>query len=196
MAGTVSVIGSIAAASGGGTTAWLGTGAALLALITAPTPRRASLLLGLSSVGLVTTAAFDGTLMLALTGSLALGGVTTEMLLGHWYLIDPRLPRWPLRRLALVGGLALVGDAILLAIGGWGSDQRSAVTVFMVMAVITTVLLVGVWFSLKEPAYTAVMAATGLSYLALLTALASTTIGRSLISEGETILEVPRLVVL
>lgn len=138
-------------------------------------------------------AALDGTLLLALSGSAALGGVTTEMLLGHWYLVDPRLPRWALRRLVIVGVLAMGIDAILLTVSGWRNDQGPAATVFVVTAVITIVLLGAVWFSLKEPAYSAVMAATGLSYLALLTGLAATTIGRSLISDGETILEVPRL---
>jgi hypothetical protein len=42
-------------------------------------------------------------------------------------------------------------------------------------------LMVGVWFSLRVPSYTGVMAATGLSYLATLTALGAVVIGRAVI---------------
>jgi hypothetical protein len=45
----------------------------------------------------------------------------------------------------------------------------------------TVALMVGVWFSLRVPSYTGVMAATGLSYLATLTALGAVVIGRAVI---------------
>ena len=40
-----------------------------------------------------------------------------------------------------------------------------------------------VWLALKEPAYSAVMAATGLSYLAILTVIGSGIAGRSLVAD-------------
>jgi hypothetical protein len=43
----------------------------------------------------------------------------------------------------------------------------------------TLLLIVGVWFSLREKGYEGVMAATGLSYLATLTVLATTFLARS-----------------
>ncbi len=149
-------------------------------------------LLAVSSLAFLVAATPAGNPILTISGAAALGGVTTEMLLGHWYLVDPRLPRWALKRLVVIATVALVIDGLILGLaadGGWAT----VATVFAVLSVLSVLLMVAVWFALKEPAYSAVMAATGLSYLALLTSLGATTIGRSLISEGESLLEVPRL---
>ncbi len=131
--------------------------------------------------------------MLTLSGAAALGGVTTEMLLGHWYLVDPRLPRWALKRLVVIGAAALVVDGLVLGLAG-GTGAPTVTIVFAGLSVVSVLLMTAVWFALREPAYSAVMAATGLSYLALLTSLAATTLGRSLVSSGDTVLEVPRLI--
>ena len=48
--------------------------------------------------------------------------------------------------------------------------------------VMTGLLVAAVWFSLKEPAYSGVMAATGLSYLGVLTAFGVVVVGRLLIA--------------
>ena len=58
-------------------------------------------------------------------------------------------------------------DAIL----GWA---------FVALALMTFLLLVAVWYSLQEPSYTGVMAATGLSYLAVLTSFGVVVLGRLL----------------
>lgn len=191
--GTSLVIGAIGAMAGGGVAAWIGTGLALPAVLAARSQGLAFPLFASSSVAFASSAAVEGDLLLAVTGMTALGGVTTEMLLGHWYLVDPRLPRWALKWLVVIGAGGLVLDGLVLAFGVRDGGSTAAATVFAVMVVASVLLMVAVWFALREPAYSAVMAATGLSYLALLTTLAATTIGRSLISEGETILGVPRL---
>jgi hypothetical protein len=151
-------------------------------------------LLAASSVAFVISAVAGGGALLTVTGTLALGGVTTEMLLGHWYLVDPRLPRWALKRLVVIGASALLIDGLVLGLGAPVEEETAVTIVFAVLSVVSLLLMIAVWFALREPAYSAVMAATGLSYLALLTSLAATTIGRSLISSGESVLEVPRLI--
>ncbi len=54
--------------------------------------------------------------------------------------------------------------------------------VWLVCAVTTLGLLVMTWFALKEKAYSAVMAATGLLYLAILTAFGMDLIPRAVLS--------------
>ena len=110
-----------------------------------------------------------------------MGGVSGEMLLGHWYLIDPRLPRWALRVLALagIGGLAL--DGILLGLSGFLPDGGGTIAFWLLLGT-SIVLMVAVVASLRYPAYSGVMAATGLSYLAVLTTLGAVFLGRALIS--------------
>ena len=118
-------------------------------------------------------------------GAAALGGITGEMLLGHWFLVDPTLPRWSLISLDVVAvvGLSLevavvVGSGSLVA-----SGQDSAYSaVYVALAVFCGLLMVGVWGSLREPRYSGVMAATGLSYLAVLVAFGVVTVGRSLVA--------------
>lgn len=121
-------------------------------------------------------------LMIA-TGAVALGGVTSEMLLGHWYLVDPRLPRWALKRLAIAGVLGLVSDAVIVAIwGGLRTGDATLTTAFGLLSGTSVLLMVGVWYSIKEEGYEGIMAATGLSYLAVLTSLGAIALGRALVS--------------
>lgn len=144
-------------------------------------PAAASLVFGLGGVLYVVAAALEANPLLAGTGAAALGGTTCEMLLGHWYLIDPKLPRWALRRLGGAGIAGLVADATLVvALGGLagGGGLRWA---FLGLASLGVLMMVGVWFSLAERGYEGVMAATGLSYLSVLTALGSVAVGRVLV---------------
>lgn len=132
----------------------------------------------------VIVAAVEGTPVLAVSGALFLGGVTTEMMLGHWYLVDPRLPRLALRTLAQIGVAAAVADtAVAAALGAipWPASDAVMGWAFLVLAATTSLLMTAVWFALRERGYPAVMAATGLSYLALLTAIGAAALGRALI---------------
>lgn len=120
----------------------------------------------------------------ATAGAAALGGITGEMLLGHWFLIDPTLPRWALRRLDIAGGLGVVSE---IAIAGVRGTLRPPTDLFgfayLALAVTSVLLAVGVWYSLREKGYEGVMAATGLSYLATLTVLAVAFLGRAPVEE-------------
>lgn len=155
---------------------------ALAAVVLARNPRAASIALLVSSAGLLVSAAQAGSTLLAVSGAVGLGGVTAEMLLGHWYLVSPQMPRWALKRLAAValGGLTI--DAVflvVLAVSRQNSDL--GMWVFGGLALTSVGLMVAVWFALKEPSYPGVMAATGLSYLAVLTSLGAVAVGRALL---------------
>lgn len=160
----------------------VGTAALAVAVVVARHPVRAASAFAIGAGGFVVAAMGSGVLG-ALSASVFLGGVTGEMMLGHWYLVDPRLPRWALFRLDGAAMIGLVAElAVLGGLGAfvWASGDQVIGWAFVVLAVATGVLLAAVWFSLKEPAYPAVMAATGLSYLALLTAVGTAVAGRIL----------------
>lgn len=130
-------------------------------------------LLALSSVGYLAAASQLGGVVLAVSAALALGGITGEMLLGHWYLVDPTLSRLVLRLLAIVGiagvllDVALVAGIVGFSVGGFAS------WVVLALTLTTAGLMAAVLGALRYPAYSGVMAATGLSYLAVLTGLAA-----------------------
>lgn len=118
--------------------------------------------------------------VLAVTATLALGGITGEMLLGHWYLVDPTMPRLVLRMLAAVGVAGVAADALMVVLLVGSPAGGFATGIFWVLAATTLVLMVAVVGALRYPAYSGVMAATGLSYLAVLTGLATVFVGRVL----------------
>ena len=147
----------------------------------------------LGSVGLVAAGlAADGPVALALLrtliGAAFLGSVSDAMLLGHWYLVQPGLGRgpinelnrwlqilWPFEVLALLlptGMLSVLSGSIDDGYGGilgW----------FWVACAVTTIgLSVVTTAALRERAYSAVMAATGLLYLAILTAFGTDLVAR------------------
>jgi hypothetical protein len=182
-AGVTFLIGVLAALTGGHLFYWIG---AILCLGAVPfrstkwasVPLSVGSLLWLFASGWTWLANNAWGLGLAVSGAVALGGVTSEMLLGHWYLVDPKLPRWPLRRLAVIGAGGTVADALVVAFADRKFEHFNP-TVLWVLSATTLVLLVGVWFSLKGRSYTGVMAATGLSYLATLTSLGAVVLGRA-----------------
>jgi hypothetical protein len=181
VAGTVAAFGVFGVVAGGGPGAVVGIVAAVVAGVLARRPESAAITFGVSALGFVVTATMDSRLGLVVTGALFVGGITSEMLLGHWYLVDPRLPRWALYRLAAAAAIGLVVDTALLTgrvvMNGLAADVVFA-WAYAALAATTALLIAGVWFSLKEPQYAGVMAATGLSYLAVLTSLGVLVLGR------------------
>ncbi len=154
---------------------------ALIALMWAKNRVLAGILLLAAALGYLFDAASLGGWLLAVTGSAALGGVTGEMMLGHWYLVDPRLPRSALRSLAVAGILGLAADG--LAVWATGDLARSGAAIaFMALLVLSLILMVAVIGALRHPAYSGVMAATGLSYLAVLTSLGAIFLGRAMLA--------------
>jgi len=184
-AGVVVLLGIAAALTGDRTEAWVAVGAGALAVPLAERQRVSGVAFAGAAAILGLVAAADVGLVLAVTGAVALGGVSDELLLGHWYLVDPRLPRRPLVRLAWAGIVGLVLDAVvLITLGALAADDRLFSWVFAISAASSVLLMVAASLALRQPSYPGVMAATGLSYLALLTALAATTLGRVAIGGG------------
>lgn len=144
-------------------------------------------LLAVATAGFVGVAWSAGGSLPVLAGAIALGSVTTVMLLGHWFLVDPRLPRTVLRRLTVLAIGGVSADAAVSGILGavpWDPSAAFQGWMFVMTTVTTLALLVAVWFALRERGYSGVMAATGLSYLALLTVTGAIVAGRSLIVSG------------
>ena len=68
----------------------------------------------LSQVFALPTWGYLGTLLSLTVGAIVVGAVTMGMILGHWYLVTPRLPEQPLREMTFVLLLALGFQALLL----------------------------------------------------------------------------------
>jgi hypothetical protein len=125
-------------------------------------------------------------------GAFFLGAVTDAMLLGHWYLVQPGLARDPIRE--LVAWVAIIFPlevaALLWPVGMWqvldgtiddGWDGLLGWT--WVVSAVSTIGLVGAtWLALGERSYSAVMAATGLLYLAILMAFGTDLVARAVLA--------------
>lgn len=125
-------------------------------------------------------------------GAAFLGGITDAMLLGHWYLVQPGLGRGPLLelvRLTLVVWpfevVAMVIPTGMVSVITGGIDDHYGGMLgwmWLACAVTTGVLLAVTILTLRERAYSAVMSATGLLYLAILTAFGTDLIARALLA--------------
>ena len=131
-------------------------------------------------------------LVRTLSGAAFLGAISDAMLLGHWYLVQPGLARGPL--LELVRWLAVLWPVEVATLiwptgmvqvltgsvdDGWGGALG---WFWLACAVMTLVLAVVTRAALRERAYSAVMAATGLLYLAILTAFGTDLVARAVLA--------------
>lgn len=182
LAAVVVVAGGATALSGNLAIGMVATVFALVAGITGRSHKLASTCFAFAGLGFLAIAAATGVVP-ALSGAILLGGMTSEMALGHWFLVDPRLPRAALQRLALAAGIGVGVDvAVMAGWGAFGAGDAVMTGAFAALAVLAALLAAGVWFSLKEPGYSGVMAATGLSYLGVLTAFGVVVVGRLLVA--------------
>jgi hypothetical protein len=127
-----------------------------------------------------------------ITGAKFLGAVTDAMLLGHWYLVQPGLDRAPVRQLTFwtaviwpfeVGALLWPTGMVSVFTGAIDDGWHGLLGWMWLVCAVTTIALTGaVWLALKERSYSAVMAATGLLYLAILTASGTDLVARALLS--------------
>ena len=126
-----------------------------------------------------------------LAGAVFLGVISDAMLLGHWYLVQPGLARAPILELVRYTGFAWLPHTIvfLLPTGMWSvlngtidDGFRGMLGWFWAASTIATIVLLFVTrAALKERQYAAVMAATGLLYLAILTAFGQDVVARILL---------------
>lgn len=174
----------LAAALAAATAAWAG-----LLFFRRTRPARA---LGLGSLpaggGLLVAVAAAGRQPLAVSlfqvaaGSAFLGAVLDGLLLGHWYLTDRRLGRGPIRRAAALLVAAVVAEAAAVVSGGFGAVGADPTFNPLLTAgalapwiaagmVLATALIAGlVVAALRGERASAVQAATGFFYLAVVTA--------------------------
>lgn len=151
----------------------------------------------LGAVGLVAAgldAGSDQLLVVArnLVGAAFLGAITDAMLLGHWYLVQPGLPRRHLHELVRwvqwlwfpEVALLLVPPGMVAVLTGEIDDGWNGILGWTwVMCALTTIgLVLTTRAALKERAYSAVMAATGLLYLAILTAFGTDLVARAVLA--------------
>ena len=127
-----------------------------------------------------------------LAGAAFLGAVSDAMLLGHWYLVQPGLARGPLLELVRLVGLTWPFEVALLLVptgmasvwsGSIDDGYNGMLGWFWIACAVTTIGLVFVTrAALKERYYSAVMAATGLLYLAILTAFGTDLVARAVLA--------------
>ncbi len=125
-------------------------------------------------------------------GAAFLGFVSDAMLLGHWYLVQPGLPRrhvndivrtflviWPIEVIVM-----LIPTGMFSVFSGTVDDGWSGQLgwFWAACAITTGVLGVVTLKALQERAYSAVMAATGLMYLAILTAFGTDLVARAVLA--------------
>jgi hypothetical protein len=119
-----------------------------------------------------------------LAGTAFMGAVIDGLLLGHWYLTDRKLTRAPINRLALALIGAVVLEAAAVIAGGFGPNRgnrefsalltAAGLAPWVALGMIgTTALIAGmIKVTLRGERATAVQAATGFFYLAVITAFA------------------------
>ena len=127
-----------------------------------------------------------------LVGAAFLGAVSDAMLLGHWYLVQPGLARGPLLEVVRwLGWIWPFEVAVMLWPTGMGSVLTGTIDdgyggilgwMWIACAITTIGLVVVTRAALKERQYSAVMAATGLLYLAILTAFGQDLVARAVLA--------------
>jgi hypothetical protein len=125
-------------------------------------------------------------------GAAFLGAVSDAMLLGHWYLVQPGLSRrpihelndWLLRIWPVEVALLLIPTGMFSALSGSVKDGWGGMLTWFwfACAVATGILAFVTRLALKERFYSAVMAATGFLYLAILMAFCTDLVGRAILS--------------
>jgi len=151
----------------------------------------------IGTIGLIAAALDAGgnpavALARTLVGAAFIGAISDAMLLGHWYLTQPGLPRrllnemvaalkwlWPAEVFVM-----LLPTGMIAVLNGTVDDGWGGMLGWMwLMCSITTIILIFVTqAALKERAYSAVMAATGLLYLAILTGFGMDIVPRAILA--------------
>jgi hypothetical protein len=198
IAGWRSVAAGLTGASDAGRWAlWLSGGVAAVTLIWLvllfARADRAARILGFASVPLCLAmlAALAGTaegstavaVLQLVAGAAFLGATLDGLLLGHWYLTDRGLSRKPINRSTIALMVAVGLEAIAVIAGGFGPTAAStdfnplltsaglASWIALGMVGATALIAVMIQLTLKGARATAVQAATGFFYLAVITAL-------------------------
>jgi hypothetical protein len=154
-------------------------------------------LVGAAGLVAAAVAAGDDTavaILRTLVGAAFIGALSDGMLLGHWYLTQPGLPRvllnemvtalawlWPLEVAVMLLPPGMVGVLTGTIDDGWGGMLG---WMWVACAVTTIVLILVTRAALRERYYSAVMAATGLLYLAILTGFGMDIVPRAILASA------------
>jgi hypothetical protein len=140
------------------------------------------LALGVATVARTAQAPTDGfglalALFAAPLGALALGGIDAGMLLGHWYLVTPKLPTAPLRNASLIVVAAVVGQLVIVLATLMRGDLSGTTQTGLVVAIgirigvgllMTLAVALAAWWTARMNT----QSSTGLLYVGLGSALA------------------------
>jgi hypothetical protein len=145
----------------------------------------------LAQVFAVPTWGYAGTLLAFVVGGLVVGGVTMGMILGHWYLVTPRLPEQPLREmiflllvamgvqaLLIIPALVLPRDTIANAV-----ETPILENPFFWMRVAGGLAfpMLLIWMAYDSSGVRAMQSATGLLYIAMALVLSGEVLGKGLL---------------
>ena len=132
-------------------------------------------------------------LLRILVGAAFIGAISDGMLLGHWYLVQPGLPRqllnemvtaimwlWPFEVAVMLLPTGMVSVWTGEVDDGWAGLLG---WMWAACAITTIVLIVITRAALRERYYSAVMAATGLLYLAILTGFGMDIVARAVLDQ-------------
>lgn len=149
-------------------------------------------LIGLIAAGIAAGSPVWLAVLRTIIGAAFLGAITDAMLLGHWYLVQPGLARAPLLELVRWTSVLwpaelavmLLPTGMVSVLNGTIDDNYGGILgwTWLTCAVTTAGLLLVTRAALKERQYAAVMAATGLLYLGILTAFGMDLIARAVLA--------------
>jgi hypothetical protein len=136
------------------------------------------LALGVATIARPSQAPFDVFALLAPPlGALALGGVDAGMLLGHWYLVTPKLSTGPLRNASLIVVVAVVFQLIVVLASVMRGELSGTTQTGLVVAIgirigvgllMTLAVALAAWWTARMNT----QSSTGLLYVGLGSALA------------------------
>jgi hypothetical protein len=137
----------------------------------------------LAAMGGTSDGSYAVAVLQLLAGAAFLGAVLDGLLLGHWYLTDRGLSRTPINRYTTLLIVAVILEAAAVVSGGFGPTKTTAeinplltsvgLASWIALGMVGTTALIAVLIraALRGTRASAVQAATGFFYLAVITAL-------------------------
>ena len=145
----------------------------------------------LAQVFAVPTWGYVGTLLAFVVGGIVVGGVSMGMILGHWYLVTPRLPEQPLREMIFLLLVAMGIQAILIipALALPRDTIANAVETPILENPFFWMRVVGglafpmllIWMAYDSSGVRAMQSATGLLYIAMAMVLSGEVLAKGLL---------------
>jgi hypothetical protein len=145
----------------------------------------------LAQVFAVPTWGYALTLLAFVLGAIVVGGVSMGMILGHWYLVTPRLPEQPLREMIFWLLVAMGVQAVLIILAlvlprdtiASADDTPILQNPFFWMRVAGGLLfpMLLIWMAYDSSGVRAMQSATGLLYIAMALVLSGEVLAKGLL---------------